>query len=102
MQKIKVNDEVLVIAGKNKGKTGKVIKVDKKNGRVAVENINLVKKNLKPTKENPNGGISEKESMIDISNVSLISPKTKKNSRVSFQVKDNKKVRVLVKCKTVL
>ena len=66
MQKIKVNDEVVVIAGKDKGKTGKVAKVDLKNNKVVVKGVNVVKKTVRPTKENPNGGITEKE-MLSIS-----------------------------------
>lgn len=102
MQKIKVNDEVVVIAGKDKGKTGKVAKVDLKNNRVVVKGINVVKKTVRPTKENPNGGITEKENAINISNVALMSPKTKKPTRVRFDVKDGKKVRISTACKSVI
>ena len=102
MQKLKVNDEVLVIAGKDKGKTGKIARLDFKNSKVIVKGINLVKKAIKPTKESPNGGIIEKENAISVSNVALMSPKTKKQTRVRFEVKDGKKVRVATACKSVI
>ncbi len=102
MQKIKVNDEVLVIAGKDKGKTGKVAKIDLKNSRVVVKGVNVVKKTVRPTKENPNGGITEKENAIHLSNVALMSPKTKKATRVRFDTKDGKKVRITTACKSVI
>lgn len=102
MQKIKVNDDVVVIAGKDKGKVGKVIKISSKNDKLVVKGINIVKKTVKPTKENPNGGITEKENAINVSNVALMSPKTKKQTRIRFEVKDGKKVRIATVCKSVI
>lgn len=102
MQKIKVNDEVVIIAGKDKGKTGKVKTLNFKKSVAIVEGINLVKKTLKPTQENPAGGIVEKEAAIHMSNISLVSPKTKKATRVRIEEKDGKKVRVAVACGTVI
>jgi len=102
MQKLKRNDEVVVLSGKDKGKTGEVVSVDLKNSAVTVKGVNVVRKAIKPTQENPNGGFSEAERAINISKVSLISPKTSKPSRARIEVRDGKKVRVLVKCGTVL
>ena len=90
--KIKKGDTVKVIAGKDKGKEGKVISVDVKNGKVVVEGANMITKHAKPSQANPNGGIVQKEAAIDISNVMLVVGG--KATRVGFEVKDGKKVRV--------
>ena len=92
MMKIKKGDTVKVIAGKDKGKEGKVILVDQKNGRVVVEGINMVAKHTKPNAANQNGGIVNKEAAIDISNVMYVH--NGKAVRVGFSVQDGKKVRV--------
>jgi large subunit ribosomal protein L24 len=102
MQKIKVNDEVLVTTGKDKGKTGKVLDINFKTLKVVVDGINSVKRAVKPTQQNPQGGFVSKFSPIDISNIALVSPKTKKPSRVKIELKDGKSVRVLKACGTVL
>ena len=103
MQKLKVNDEVVIIAGKDKGKSGKIKSLNLKVNRVLVEGINLVKKTVKPTQENPGGGIISKELPLHVSNVALKSPKTGKPSRVRISLNgDGKKVRVLVGCGTEL
>ncbi len=102
MQKIKVNDEVVVIAGKDKGKTGKVLNVNEKTSRITVDGINTVKKALKPTQQNPDGGFATNFAPVHISNVALVSPKTKKPSRVKIETKNGKSVRVLKACGTVL
>lgn len=102
MQKLKVNDEVIVVAGKDKGKTGKVAKINFKKNTVLVAGVNLVKKALKPTQENPTGGIVDVEKALHISNVALVSPKTSKATRVRIEEKDGKKVRVAVACGSVL
>lgn len=95
MQKLKRDDEVIVIAGRDKGKRGKVTRV-LGNGRVLVTGINMVKRHTKP---NPNlgkqGGIVEKESGIDASNIALFNPKTEKAGKVGILVEgDGKKVRI--------
>ena len=90
MQKIKKDDIVIVIAGKDKDKTGKVLSV--KENKVVVEGVNVVKKHTKPNQMNQNGGIVETEAAIDISNVMLLVDG--KATRVGFEVKDGKKVRV--------
>jgi large subunit ribosomal protein L24 len=92
MQKIKKGDTVQIIAGKDKGQEGKVVSVNPKTGRVVVEGLNMVTKHTKPSQANPNGGIVEKEAPIDISNVMLVVDG--KTTRVGFDVKDGKKVRV--------
>ena len=98
MQKLKVNDEVVVLAGKDKSKTGKVKKINFKKKTVIVEGVNVVKKSMKPTQENPSGGFVDLESSLHISNVAVVSPKTGKATRVRIENKDGKNVRVAVSC----
>ena len=95
MQKLKRDDEVIVIAGKDKGKRGKITRV-MKDGRLIVSGINMVKRHTKP---NPNigrqGGIVEKEAGIQSSNVAIFNPKTEKADRVGIRVdEDGSKVRI--------
>lgn len=90
MHKIKKDDLVKVIAGRDKDKTGKVLHV--KDGRVLVEGCNMVTKHSKPNAANPQGGIIRQEASMDISNVMLVVDG--KPTRVGFQIKDGKKVRV--------
>ena len=94
MLKIKSDDEVIILAGKDKGKRGKVRKVLDGN-RVIVSGVNMVKKHTKP---NPQagvaGGIVEKESPIQVSNVAIFNPSTSKGDRVGFKVDGNRKVRI--------
>jgi len=92
--KIKKDDSVQVIAGNGKGKTGKVLKVFPKEGRVIIEGINLRKRHTKPSQANQQGGIVEKEAPVHISNVMIIDPKTNEPSRIGSQEilgEDNKK-----------
>ena len=81
--KIKTNDQVLVLAGKDKGKTGRVLRVLRKEERVVVEGVNIVKKHQKPNNANENGGIFEMEAPIHVSNVKKVedTSKTKKESK---------------------
>lgn len=102
MQKIKTNDEVILISGKNKGKTGKVKKINLKTLEVVVEGVNVVKKAVKPNQANPNGGYIELEAPIQMCKVAILSPKTKKATRVRIEVKNGKKVRVAVACGSLL
>lgn len=102
MQKLKLNDEVIITAGRDKGKTGKISKLMPKRNKVLVEGVNLVKKALRPTQENPGGGIATIESPIHRSNVALLSPKDRTATRVRIETQGDKKVRVAVKCGTVL
>ena len=95
--KLKKGDKVIVIAGKDKGKTGEITKVLVKESKVLVSGINMVKRHTKPTQENA-GGIISKEMPIHISNVAFIDPKTSKATRLGFKVdKDGRKVRVAKK-----
>jgi len=89
--KIKKGDTVKVITGKDKDKEGKVIAVDKKNGKVTVEKINMVTKHTKPSAANQNGGIIQVEAPIDASNVMYVHKG--KATRVGFKVENGKKVR---------
>ena len=91
--KIKKGDQVIVITGRDKGKTGEVIKSMPKENKVIVQGINLVKRHTKPTQESA-GGIISKEAPIHVSNVALIDPKDGKATRIGFKVEDGKKVRV--------
>lgn len=90
--KIKKDDVVQVIAGKDKGATGKVLSVDTKNHKVLVEGVNMVSKHTKPSMSNQQGGIIEKEAPIDISNVMYVHKG--KPVRVGFQGEKKEKVRV--------
>ena len=89
--KIKTGDTVKVIAGKDKDKAGKVIAVDKKDGRVLVEGVNMLTKHTKPSMANQNGGIVHQEGYIDASNVMLLH--NGKATRVGFKMDGDKKVR---------
>lgn len=90
--KIKKDDMVKVIAGKDKDKEGKVLSINPKRGKVIVEGVNMLTKHAKPSAVNPNGGIVNMEGPIDISNVMLLV--NGKATRVGFEIKDGKKVRV--------
>ena len=96
--KIKVNDNVLVITGKYKGKTGKVLKTDPKAGKVIVEGVNIVHKHEKAKKAN----IITEEAPIDVSNVEIVCDKCGKPTRVGHSFVEGKKVRVCKKCGAVL
>lgn len=100
---VKKNDNVKVISGKEKGKTGKVIMVLPKKERVIVEKVNFVKRHTKPKGAAGQGGIIEKEGAIHISNVMIVCPKCNSAVRVSTKVlEDGKKVRVCKKCEEVV
>ena len=90
--KIKSGDTVTVISGDHKGLEGKVLRVDREKNKAIVEGINMVKKHEKPSANNPQGGIVEKEAPIHISNLSLM--ENGEAVRVGFEIKDGKKVRV--------
>ena len=95
---IKKNDTVVVLAGEDKGKTGKVLKVLVEKNRALVEGVNMVSKSTKPSAKNPQGGIVKQEAPIHISNLSLVDPKSGKPTRVSIKVaEDGKKVRIAKK-----
>lgn len=95
---VKTGDTVIVIAGKEKGKKGKIIAAYPKKDRVVVEGLNLVKRHTKPSQNNPQGGIITKEAAIHVSNVMLVDPETGKPTRVrTVRQADGTKVRVAVK-----
>ena len=95
---IKKNDTVVVLAGEDKGKTGKVLKVLVDENRALVEGVNMVSKSTKPSAKNPQGGIVKQEAPIHISNLSLVDPKSGKPTRVGIKVaEDGKKVRIAKK-----
>jgi large subunit ribosomal protein L24 len=100
MQKLKVNDSVQVLAGKDKGKNGKIKSINLKTNRVVVEGVNVVKKAMKPNQANQQGGIVDLEKAIHISNVALLDPKSGKPTRVSIKKVAGKNVRVATKSKT--
>jgi large subunit ribosomal protein L24 len=91
--KIKKGDKVQVISGSNKGKEGIVTQIITDKNRAVIEGINIVKRHMKPTNNNP-GGIVELSAPIHISNLSLLDPKSGKPTRVGFAVKNDQKVRV--------
>lgn len=94
---LKVGDEVVVITGSDKGKTGKIVKVIRSSNRVVVEGVHVVKKHQKPNGQE-SGGIVEMEAPIHASNVMIVDPKTKKGTRIGHTTdKNGKKVRVTKK-----
>ncbi len=95
--KIKKGDNVIVIAGKDKGKTGKVLRAFPKLNKVIVENVNVVKKHVKARGEGKKGQTVDKTMPLDVSNVMFEDLKTKKPTRVSYKIEDNKKTRIAVK-----
>jgi len=99
--KIKKGDQVIVITGRDKGKTGEVIQVMPKDSKVLVRGINLVKRHTKPTQENA-GGIVSKETSIHVSNVALIDPKSGKATRVGIKLDKGQKVRIAKKSGEVI
>ena len=96
---VKKGDRVKVIAGKDKGKEGEIIRALPKKGRVVVEKVNIVKKAMRPTQANPQGGIMSMEAPLNVSNVMLVCPQCKAATRVGHRFKeDGTKVRVCKKC----
>ena len=99
---VRRGDTVVVMAGKEKGKKGRVLRLLSKKHRVVIERINLVKRHTRATQANPKGGIIEKEGSVELSNVALWCGKCSAGRRVRAQIKEGqKKQRVCVKCGTV-
>ena len=92
--KIKVGDKVKVITGHYKGTIGEVKAVGHKSEKVIVEGVNIVKKHIKPTQQNPDGGIVEQEAPIHVSNVMIYDSRSKKVARVGYKFEDGKKIRI--------
>ena len=100
---IKKDDKVKIVAGKESGKIGKVLKVDRKKERILIENINIIKRHTRPSAQNKQGGIVENEAPIHWSNVELMCNKCMKPVRVKMQrLEDGKKIRVCRKCSEVI
>jgi large subunit ribosomal protein L24 len=96
---IKKDDKVKVVAGKDKGKIGKVLKVDRKKNRLLIEKINLIKHHTKPSAKNRQGGIVEGEAPVTVSNVMIMCNKCVNPTRIKMQrLEDGKKIRLCVKC----
>jgi len=96
--KIKKGDIILVISGKYRAKTGKVLRVFPKENKILVEGINIIKKHQKPRKSGEKGQIIEMSSPIDVSNVKLICLKCGKATRVGYKIREKKKYRICKKC----
>ena len=94
---IRKNDTVMVLAGEDKGKTGKVLKVLVKENRAIVEGVNIVSKSAKPSAKHPQGGIIKQEAPIHISNLSLIDPKRGKPTRIAIKREGKNVVRIAKK-----
>jgi large subunit ribosomal protein L24 len=100
---IKKNDTVMVIAGKEKGKTGKVLRIIPKKDRALVEKLNMVKRHMRPGAQSRQGGIVEKESPLHISNLMLVCSKCTDPTRVGYRIlEDQKKVRYCKKCSEII
>lgn len=102
MQKLKREDEIIVLKGKDRGKIGKIKKLDFRRQRVLVEGVNRMKKAIRPTQQNPQGDVIDKEFPIHLSNVALVSPKTKNATRVRIEIRDGKRIRMAVACGSIL
>jgi large subunit ribosomal protein L24 len=98
--KIKKGDTVLIISGKDRGKTGKVLDSFPKNSKIVVEGVNLKKKHARPKKSGEKGQIVEKPGLLPVSNVKLVCPKCGKPTRVGYSITGDKKHRVCKKCKS--
>lgn len=94
---VKKGDKVQVLSGKDKGKQGIILEAYPKKERVLVEGVNIVKKHQKPSQDNPQGGILEQEAPIHVSNVLPIDPKSGEPTRVGYEDRDGKKVRIAKK-----
>jgi large subunit ribosomal protein L24 len=95
--KIKKGDKVIVLSGKDKGKTGEVVQSMPKEQRVVVAGVNVAVRHKKATQVNPQGGLERKEAPLHVSKVAIADPKTGKPTRVRFEERDGKKVRIAAK-----
>ena len=101
--RVKKNDKVKIITGKDNGKTGKVLFVDKKNGAVIIEGLNIVRKTRRPDQQSQKGGIIDVEAPVRVSNVQVVCPKCNKAMRIKKRELENgKRVRVCGKCGEML
>ena len=97
--KIRKGDTVVIIAGKERGKTGKVLSVDAGDGKIVVEKLNMIKRHTKPNQKVRQGGILEREAPIAISNVMFLCPVTRKPTRLGLQRQDGRRTRISKKSK---
>jgi large subunit ribosomal protein L24 len=95
--KIRKGDQVVILSGKDKGKTGEVVRSMPKDSKVVVSGVNVHARHRKPTQLNPQGGIERKEAPLHVSKVAIADPKTGKATRVRFETRGDKKVRVAAK-----
>jgi len=95
--KIRKGDTVVILSGKDKGKTGEVVRAMPKQSKVVVAGVNVHARHRKPTQTSPQGGVERKEAPLHVSNVAIADPKTGKPTRVRFEERDGKKVRVAAK-----
>jgi len=96
---IKKDDKVKIIAGKDKGKIGKVLKVDRKKNRLLIEKINMIKRHSRPSAKNKQGGIIEGEAPLTVSNVMIMCNKCVKPTRIKMKrLEDGKKIRLCIRC----
>ncbi|MGA2418272.1 MAG: 50S ribosomal protein L24 [Candidatus Staskawiczbacteria bacterium] len=100
--KIRKNDQVLIIAGKDKGRTGKITRALPKELKILVEGINLKKKHVRPKREGEKGQVVEIPAALDISNVKIICPKCGKATRVGYKTEGELKNRICKKCKQII
>jgi large subunit ribosomal protein L24 len=100
--KIKKGDKVVILSGKDKGKHGVVTLSMPKDSKVVVSGVNIATRHKKATQQNPQGGLEKREAPLHVSKVAIEDPKTGKPTRVRFEIKDGKKVRVAVKSGQVL
>ena len=102
-RKIRKDDEVIVLTGRDKGKRGAVLRIITKTDRVLVEGVNVTKRHVKPSQTDPQGGIVEREAPIHISNVALVDPASDRPTRVGYKnLEDGRKVRVAARSGEVI
>lgn len=100
---IKREDNVVVITGKEKGKKGRVLLIDRSKKKILIENVNIIKKHMKPNKKYTQGGIIEREAAVNLSNVMLVCPKCGKATKIGAVIPEGgKKHRVCKKCREVI
>ncbi len=95
--KLKKNDSVKIITGKDKGKSGRILEIDSRKGRIMIEGLNMVKKAVRPKGQNQKGGITDIEASVDISNVMIVCKKCGP-TRMGYRFESDKKIRVCRKC----
>jgi large subunit ribosomal protein L24 len=100
--KLRKNDKVKIVGGKDKGKEGVIERVYPLQDKVLIPEINVYKKHIKKTEQNPQGGVVPMPRALNVANIALICPKCKKQTRIGYQIEDHKKVRICRKCKAAI